>query len=174
MAYSGTHETTKFGERDSGNVILVEIKERGAVPKLTSIRTGGLWWKTIERRFSESGDAARLRAQIESLPHSEKTLLDLRIDGVLDQEDQAELARLDELVRARFLFGRMDTVRLAPRPDDDRWLEMLPAGVLRESAQRLQALSDPAYSADRPEYASPPVATRALLELYRMVQEDQA
>ncbi len=29
MAYAGTHETTKFGERDSGNVLLVEIADRG-------------------------------------------------------------------------------------------------------------------------------------------------
>lgn len=174
MAYSGTHETTKFGERDSGNAILVEIERRGAVPKLTPIRTGGLWWKTVEQRFSESGDAARLRAQIESLPNADKTLLDLRIDGVLDQGDQVELARLEELVRARFLFGRIDTARLAPRPDDHRWLDMLPVGVLRESAQRIKTLSDPAYSVDRPEYASPAVATRALLELYRMVTENSA
>ncbi len=174
MAYSGTHETTKFGERDSGNALLVEIEERGAVPKLTPIRTGGLEWKQIEQRFAESGDAARLREEVESLPDADKMLLDLRIDGLLDQDDQAELARLDELVRARFLYGRLDTSRLVPRPDDDRWLDALPIGVLRESAQRLQTLSDPAYSADRPDYASPAVATRALLELYRMVQEDGA
>ncbi|MCA9123209.1 MAG: DNA repair exonuclease [Planctomycetaceae bacterium] len=174
MAYSGTHETTKFGERDSGNALLVEIETRGAVPKLTPIRTGGLSWKTITQRFSESGDAARLREQVEALPEPKSILLDLRIDGVLNQGDQVELARIDELLRARFLYGRVDTSQLVPRPDDNRWLEMLPVGVLRETAQRLQALSDPTYSEDRPEHASPAVATRALLELYRMVQEDNA
>ena len=174
MAYSGTHETTKFGERDSGNAILVEIAERGAVPKLTPIRTGGLLWKQMDHRFNEAGAAARLRAEIEALPDASKTLLDLRIEGVLEQEDQAELARLDELLRARFLYARCDTSRLAPKPGDLRWLEMLPVGVLRESAQRLQSLSDSAYSADRPDYATPTVATRALLELYRMVREDGA
>lgn len=174
MAYSGTHETTKFGERDSGNVLLVEIEQRRATPKLTPIRTGGFWWKTIEQRLSEAGDAARLCEEVESLPEPDKTLLDLRIDGVLSQDDQAELARLDELVRARFLYGRLDTASLMPRPDDDRWLETLPVGVLREVAQHLQALSDPTYSGERPEHASPQVATRALLELYRMVQEEGA
>jgi DNA repair exonuclease SbcCD nuclease subunit len=174
MAYSGTHETTKFGERDSGNALLVEMEARGAVPRLTPVRTGGLRWTQIEQRFAESGDAVRLREKIESLPRADTTLLDLRIDGVLSQDDQAELARLDELVQARFLYGRLDTFGLAARPDDDRWLDALPAGVLREAAQRLQTLGDPAYLDDRPDYASPAVATRALLELYRIVQEGGA
>ena len=173
MAYSGTHETTKFGERDSGNALLVEIAERNAAPKLTPIRTGRLSWITMERRLSESGDAVRLREEVEAVPDTESTLLDLRIDGVVDQTDQAELERIDELVRARFLYGRLDTSGLAPSPDDDRWLDALPAGVLREAAQRLQALSDPANTEERPDYASAAVATRALLELYRLVQEEE-
>ncbi len=171
MAYSGTHETTKFGERDSGNALLVDIESRGAVPKLTPIRTGGLTWKSLERRLAAAGDAARLRAEIESLPDSDKTLLDLRIDGVLDQDDQAELTRLDELVQARFMYARVDSTGVVPSPGDQRWLESLPAGVVREAAQRLQALSDLAHTTDRPDYATPAVATRALVELYRMIQE---
>ena len=34
MAYSGTHEPTKFGERDSGNIPKITIDERGAVPHI--------------------------------------------------------------------------------------------------------------------------------------------
>ena len=33
MAYSGTHETTKFGERDSGNALVVELGGRGERPR---------------------------------------------------------------------------------------------------------------------------------------------
>ncbi len=174
MAYSGTHETTKFGERDSGNALLVEIVERGAVPKLTPIPTGGLWWKTIGKSFSGPGDAKRLREEVEALADPDRTLLDLRIDGVLVQDDQGELTRLDELVQARFLYGRLDASGLAPSPDDDRWLDTLPVGALREAAKRLRALSDPAHSADRPDYATPAVANRALIELYRMAREERA
>jgi hypothetical protein len=42
MAYSGTHEPTKLGERDSGNVLLVEVQAPGAPPQLETIPTGGL------------------------------------------------------------------------------------------------------------------------------------
>ena len=68
------------------------------------------------------------------------------------------------------------------RPDDNppegmahlTELDALPDGVMRTVAQRLQTLSDPTYSTDRPDGGSPTVATRALLELYRIAQEDKA
>ncbi len=171
LAYSGTHETTKFGERDSGNAVLIEIGQRGAPPQLTPIRTGGLTWHILERRLVDEGDAGRLRAEVEAFAEAESTLLDVRLDGVLDRSDQAELIRLDDLLHARFLYGRLDSSPLVPRPDDDRWLESLPAGVIRETGRRLQSLSDPSYAEDRPDGASPEIAKRALLELYRMAHE---
>jgi DNA repair exonuclease SbcCD nuclease subunit len=79
LAYSGTHETTKFGERDSGNALLVEITGRGSAPVIESIRTGGLEWKVIEESLTDVGDAARVREQIESLSDAGKSLVDLRI-----------------------------------------------------------------------------------------------
>jgi DNA repair exonuclease SbcCD nuclease subunit len=48
MAYAGTHETTKFGERDSGNAVFVEIAQRGSPPKLTRIKTGRLDWRSTQ------------------------------------------------------------------------------------------------------------------------------
>lgn len=174
MAYSGTHETTKFGERDSGNALLVEIAARGSTPMLTSIATGGLAWTTIEETLTDVGDVSRVREQIETWPDAERALVDLRIDGILHPEDQAELDRIAELIAARFLYGRLDTAKLTPGPADESWFEAVPIGVMRSVAQQLHLLSDPVYSHDRPEYASPEVATRALLELYRLVQEEHA
>jgi hypothetical protein len=174
MAYSGTHETTKFGERDSGNALLVEIAERGSPPVLTPIRTGGLVWNIVEETLADAGDLERLREKIESLSGAKHTLVDLRIGGILHHDDQAELGRIEELIRARFLYGRMDVEQLLPSPSDESWLEALPRGVMHSVARRLQALSDSAHGVDRPDYATPNVAARALLELYRIVQEENA
>ncbi len=171
MAYSGTHETTKFGERDSGNALFVEIAKRGSPPVLESIPTGGLQWIVIEESLTDVGDVTHVREQIESLPDANKTLVDLRIGGILHHEDQAELQRIEELVRARFLYGRSDTSSLAPSPSDESWLDAVPGGIMQSVAKRLQELSDPAGTSDRPADASPETATRALLELYRLVQE---
>ena len=45
---------------------------------------------------------------------------------------------------------------------------------MQSVAKRLQELSDPGYNTDRPVDASPEIATRALLELYRLVREGNA
>lgn len=171
MAYSGTHETTRFGERDSGNVLLVEIDKRGAAPQLTTIRTGGLHWESREEELRDPSDATRLRETIEAWSDPSTTLLDVRLKGVMHRESQVELLRVDEILKARFLHARLDPTLLVPAPDDDRWLDDVPAGVLQAVAKRLQNLSDPGTAADRPKGATPEVAMRAMLELYRMIQE---
>ena len=168
MAYSGTHETTKFGERDSGNILIVEITEPGAAPVITKIRTGGLAWLVIEEELRQPGDLARLREQVEALENPEATLLDLRVEGLLSAQDRDELARIEEILASRFIFGRIDSTRLRPSPSDDSWIDGLPAGALREAATKLRELADPAYAGPRPEGALPEVACRALLELYAL------
>jgi hypothetical protein len=62
---------------------------------------------------------------------------------------------------------------LRPSPDDANWLGSLPPGILQSVAARLQELSDPRFSGERPEGASPDVASRALMELYALMTEVQ-
>jgi DNA repair exonuclease SbcCD nuclease subunit len=171
MAYSGTHETTKFGERDSGNALLVEIAGRGCSPQLTSLPTGGLTWETIDEEIRDEGDLPRFRETIETRRGAEHTLLDVRLRGLLHQGSQAELLRIDELVRARFLYARIDHSGLLLPPDDDSWLAEIPIGTLRDVAQQLHAISQDQAGIERPDYATPEVATRAMLELYRIIRE---
>lgn len=171
MAYSGTHETTRFGERDSGNTLIVEIEAAGAPPVVTPSRTGGLTWGLIEDELRAPGELARLRQRIEGWENPALTLLTLRIAGLFPAQDRDEIVRLRELLAARFLYGSLDLSQLRPSPDDQDWLAGLPAGVLREAGVRLQALADPTYPEPRPGGASAEVASRALLEFYALVGE---
>lgn len=174
MAYSGTHEPTKFGERDSGNALLVEIPESGAPPAVTSVHTGGLHWTVIEEDLREPGDLLRVRERIEAMENRETTLLEARLRGLLSAQERDELLRLQELLTAQFLYGRINAALLRPSPQDDSWLAGLPVGVVREAAVRLRELADPGYTSQRPEGASAEVAVRALLELYALVTGAQA
>ncbi|MBN1588518.1 MAG: DNA repair exonuclease [Pirellulales bacterium] len=168
MAYSGAHEPTKFDERDSGNVLLVEIAGRGAAPRLTPIRTGGLTWTSLDEEVRAEGDLGRARQRIEAIDSPDRTLLDLCLRGVLHAVEQPELVRIEELAAARFLFHRIDASRLLPGAEDDRWLADLPQGPLRETARRLQSWAGAEPVEGRPDCATPEVAARALVELYAM------
>ncbi len=169
MAYAGTPETTKFGERDSGNALLIEIAGPGSAPVITPIRTGGLAWVALEEELRAPGDATRLQERIEGIPAPETTLLEMRLVGLLSPTDREAMVHLEEILASRFLWARLDATRVRPTPEDESWVAGLPPGILRDAAARLRTLADPAYAEQRPEGGSPEVAARALLELYTIV-----
>jgi DNA repair exonuclease SbcCD nuclease subunit len=172
MAYSGTHETTSFGERDSGNVLVVEIAGPGAAPVITPVRTGGLTWRVVEKDIREPGDLLRVRQDIESQENPGATLVELRLKGLLAAGERDEMPRIEEILASRFLFHRVDNAGLRPSPEDANWLASLPPGILQNVAARLQELSDPRFAGERPEGAPPEVASRALVELYALMTEE--
>jgi len=172
MAYSGTHETTSFGERDSGNVLVVEIAGPGASPLVTPVRTGGLDWMVIEKDIREAGDLQRVRQDIESQGNPGSTLVEVRLKGLLAAGERDEIARIEGILASRFLFARLGSSGLRPSPEDTSWLASLPPGILQSVAARLQELADPGFSGQRPEGASPEVASRALMELYALMTEE--
>lgn len=45
--YSGTHETDRFKDNDSGNVLVVEIEAHGQVPGVTKLPIGHYRWRQI-------------------------------------------------------------------------------------------------------------------------------
>jgi len=173
MAYSGTHETTSFGERDSGNILVVEIAKPGAPPKVTPLRTGCLQWVTIVETLAQEGDLARVRSVVEQVTGPERTLIEVRMSGVLAGPDRTDLGRLSEVLESRFLYHRLDTEGLHLAPEDDRWLEEIPPGILREAGHRLRELANPSRAAGRESKVSPKIAAQALMELYALQQETE-
>ncbi|MCH6255590.1 DNA repair exonuclease [Puniceicoccaceae bacterium K14] len=166
MAYSGTHETTKFGERDSGNVLLVKIAERGAVPQIESLRTGALKWLTLDRSIAQADDLARLSSELKAIEDPGNCLVRIRLDGLLFMSARAELELLNEILTTRFLYGFLSIERMTPAPEDDSWIEELPVGVLRESAETIR---QQAFNGSDEQTRL--VATRALLELFELKEK---
>ena len=68
MAYCGTHETTRFGERDSGNALMVEIDGPGAAPRAWPVRTGVLEWAQFQETIHTAEGLAVLADRIARLP----------------------------------------------------------------------------------------------------------
>ncbi|MEW6664971.1 MAG: DNA repair exonuclease [Thermodesulfobacteriota bacterium] len=161
MAYSGTHETTKFGERESGNVLIVEIAAPGESPSVKPIRTGGLDWVTVEKEVHELGELAEVRRQLESLENPSNALVEVVLSGILKAEERVELGHIEQILSSRFLWGKSTVSDLRPSPEDEGWISDLPPGIIRDAAIRLRSDSD----------ISPEVAARALIELYAITQE---
>ena len=156
MAYSGTNETTKFGERDSGQSLIVEIASPGAPPRITSVRTGRLNWKTLEKEIHETGNLKAMRKEVESLADTDRTLVRVILFGLLAADERSELEHIEQILESRFLFGNLDASGLQPSPEDDGWIDGLPAGLIRDAATRIRNASG----------ISPEVSARALMELY--------
>ena len=49
--YPGTPESTKFGESNSGNVIIVDIESPESPPKLTECNVGQLSWEQCDNKL---------------------------------------------------------------------------------------------------------------------------
>jgi predicted phosphodiesterase len=188
MAYAGTHEPTKFGERDSGNVILVEIGASGAAPRLTPIPTGRFTWTQMSPEIRVAADLARVVREVEQIAEPGSRLLDLRFRGVIPAAEMAEYAdlraSLRELLSARLFFHRLDESAVRLVPGDDSWIDQVPPGALRAAAVRLfelAAFPSPAGGAPRggglsdagplEEGVTPEIANRALIEFYTILME---
>jgi DNA repair exonuclease SbcCD nuclease subunit len=169
MAYSGTHEPTKFGERDSGGVLLVEISPGERAAKVTRHETGRLRWKTLEWELPANGPLDALRDRVSGLEPPDCMLLRVQLSGVFAPSDVEGLEHLRQIVGSRFLFGHVDDSRLRPSPIDDSWMERLPPGPIRDAAQRLGRYADPAFAGQRPADVSPDKAAAALRELFLLL-----
>jgi DNA repair exonuclease SbcCD nuclease subunit len=163
MAYAGTHETTKFGERESGYAVMVEITQRGSVPSLIPVKSGRLVWRALERSVDQPQSLEPLLQELNALDQPQNTLLRFELQGVLFPQDRGALARIEELVASRFLCGALDTGRLIPAPDDEDWIESLPAGYFREAATKLRCLAT-----QSPDQWQRAVASQSLLKLFEL------
>jgi len=134
MAYSGTHETTKFGERDSGNVIVVEIRDAGASPTIIPVRTGGLEWITLHKELRERGDLESTRETLESIADSRKTIIEVALSGLLMADDRPALDHIEQILSSRFLWGKLDASEVRPSPEDETWITNLPPGIICDAA----------------------------------------
>jgi DNA repair exonuclease SbcCD nuclease subunit len=165
MAYCGTHETTRFGERDSGNVLLVTIPAPAAAPEIEVVPTGGLAWLDLREEVRSPEDLEEIRNHIEGASAPERTLLRLRLSGALPAAAFAELDRIREVALSRFLGARIDADAIRPSPEDTGWIEDLPDGHVRAAAEHLRELS---VSPDEGQAAE---ASLALLELFVLSRE---
>jgi DNA repair exonuclease SbcCD nuclease subunit len=139
IAYSGTHEPTKFGE--NGGCVIVTVDAPGAAPGIERVPCAELEWRQRTETLSASGDLEVIRRGIEAEPPDSRArvLLDLKLEGTISVAEHERLADLESLLPNRFLHARLRRDKLRLLPADDRWVETLPSGAPRATARALVA-----------------------------------
>lgn len=173
-AYSGTHETTKFGESRSGQALAVEIEAPEAEPQIREIATGTLRWKQWRRQVTGAEDVRGLMGELEQIENPESLLLEVALEGTLDV---GGLTLMEEEVRplleSRCLYNRLNSEKLLRQPTESELRQLAPKGPLRETVNRLSQMANPQSGTPLPEGVTPEVADVALSLLYRLAKEVQ-
>ena len=117
--YSGTIEPTRFDEVDPGNVLIVELDDRGSC-KVEPVRVAQ--WQFVEHEAMVTGeeDVAAVERFLVELPNKSRTAVRLALTGTLTLRDHAALEDLLEtqsetLACLETMSGRSD---LVVQPDD--------------------------------------------------------
>lgn len=135
--YSGTPEGTRFQEKDPGKVLLVEIREAGAEPKVEERLVAKARWLRSRREVSRSEDLDDLETWFRGLPDKSWTLIEVKLEGSLSLAQRSRLDALLASAEESLLFLRVDDEALVTRPDDLD-LELLErAGFVGRAAARL-------------------------------------
>jgi len=94
IAYSGTHEQTKYDEDDAGQCLLVQIDKKGAAPEIQPIKTGQLSWVSKEFVMKDSSYITELKDFLEAIKGID--MVKLVIQGELPLEFKEQLDNILE------------------------------------------------------------------------------
>ncbi|MGC9517476.1 MAG: metallophosphoesterase family protein [Methanomicrobiales archaeon] len=191
--YPGTPETTKFGENNSGQAVIVEIDAPNTTPNITPIDVGTLSWQEHVKEINSLSDAQILESELESIQEPENSVISLEVKGVTDQETINFLSQLDNSFGNHFMFFQLFMDELYLKPNLLELKALLPEGaVVNQTFEALMALmkTQPEiqeYSNISPERTreifsqlqkkdmleglSPEVLNRAFLLMYQMIKE---
>lgn len=191
--YPGTPETTKFGEKESGKAVIVEIMNPGSKPNIKEIETGTAEWEEWIREVSEMDDLKHIENELDKVEIPEFKAISLSLRGVVDHEVAEYLDTLVESQLERFLYFGVKKDDLYLKPNLAKLKAMIPEGAIFEKCVKaIQALMkcEPSLQehsgisseeadeilkdigdVDTAVSASPELLERAILLLYQAAKE---
>jgi DNA repair exonuclease SbcCD nuclease subunit len=144
--YSGTPETDRFKENESGGVLVVRIAAPGAPPEVERIAAGRFAWRTLSFRISGQQDLAALEAALDGEAAPDRLVLRLILEGAVDLATRAALDELCARWEARLLHLRLEDKGLIAEASEDDLDRIDQTGFVRAAIERLRALQrDPAH-----------------------------
>ncbi len=139
--YSGTPETDRFRDNDSGNVLLVDIEGPGAPPVVETIRVGHYRWTSWTHSVHNAEDIAALHVRFETLDRPwDRHLVSLKLQGAIDLTARAALEEALEHWQARLRFLQTDEASLHAAVTEEEIEEMGGEGFVRQAVARLRSI----------------------------------
>jgi DNA repair exonuclease SbcCD nuclease subunit len=157
----------EFLDSGRGEVLYVRLDGPGNPPFLQAIEVGHLIWADESYELTSAEALSRLINEVALRTCAERSLLRLRLQGVLEADAMLRLQQLRSVLD-RYLFAELDQSGLRLRPAEAEIGEVAGDGVLRRVLERLQS---EASTAD-PEQRR--LAERAILLLYQIAHEVSA
>jgi DNA repair exonuclease SbcCD nuclease subunit len=135
-SYSGTPETDRFRNNDSGQALLVQVAP-GAEPVLRALPVGRYRWRQLEQALQVPSDLDELVATLATLGADD--VLELTLTGRLDLAGQQRLA--EALARAEASARHLQTDRagLSLQPTDEDLAALQADGYLGEVIGELRS-----------------------------------
>ncbi|MDZ4814754.1 MAG: DNA repair exonuclease [Verrucomicrobiota bacterium] len=134
--YSGTPETDRFKENDSGNVLLVAIEKHGATPVVEKVRTSGLKWLFHSVSLRTPEDVTALGLWFSGLDKPDRTLIKLKVNGVLNLFESKRTNECVERMRDTLVHLR-DTVELFLEPTLEELQSIADGGFMKVAVDKL-------------------------------------
>ncbi len=158
--YAGTPEPDRFKENDPGNLLLVTLTEPGQPPRVEKLPIGHYHWRQEAFEIAAEESLEVLDGRLRQLEDPGRSLLRLRLSGVLSLAMRERLDRLLDDWRARLHFLDVDETGLFARPTAEDIDELGATGFVRDAVETLQAVETDETHPDRD------VAALALQILY--------
>ena len=170
--FSGAHETTAFDdrERDSGNVLIVEISEEaedfGAVT-VTPHPVGQWRFMALDREFATFADAEHFLEELDTIPAKTTAVVKYSLLGTVTLQESTNFEARLATLSARFaaLFPRRSATPLTVVPTDGDIDELGLTGYPLAAAQTLRKLSQGGTEAVANGIENPQVAAADALRL---------
>jgi DNA repair exonuclease SbcCD nuclease subunit len=139
--YSGTPETDRFRENDSGNVLLVEIDAPGSEPRVTSIESGHFKWLSHDVSVFQAADLESLRhTLIDTGVPLDRILLRLTLTGAVSLETRSLIDTYLELLSAELRYLETDNSGLRAEPTQADLDEIERSGFVRMAINKLTSI----------------------------------
>ena len=191
--YPGTPETTKFGEPNSGNAVIVELNQPGESPSIKPIKLGTVSWDSVEKNINNLQNLKDLENEIKQFENPNNTVLNLNLKGVSTQETFDYLDNFEESLEDLFLFFNLNIGDLYLKPSMMEFKAILPEGALLTNTfkalmammkmdgktkefsdiplEDAEAVFKDIKHLESVQKVSPEVVTKASVLLYQMIKE---